>query len=862
MSQLIKIILIDSLCAGAKAELVMRGNTSVNGANGIGKSSFLKLIPVFYGAAPGRLVKAGANRHSFANWYLPNSSSFIIFEYTNYDNATRCVIMHRSGEGYAYRLVAQAWQPELLYRDCAAGLLVPSGELIGHLARMGMDCSPEMQPLHYRKIIQYNTGSAHLDDVDDASKRPLIMGLRLKFSLVPRRKHFAGIDNVTLALLESGGTFDTMKVTMAEILQQENADPGRALMTLNARPFRQVLDNRASFLLMEQMQPGILHLDQLRHGFAAVTRQLGVQKWRALQLMRTLEAQQETRSAVLAALAEEEQALERTSGDRRRELATRLGKVQAELAQASQQVSSIEEQRQDYASSGIAEWLERASRHAETLLQREQKQVHLNQLNQQGLDIRQVYDQRAQTAKDAATSQREMTRVQLEGVRQAIQNRLDAQGDALNQLLEKTGGAQYVELETQQQRLHDLISQCIREDAALDHLKTMKVLPQAQTELDQAQLGINNQQILCRKLQDALAGLEDESQKLRQEQEALVADFQGVDRERAALQRQREVLKAQASAGADTLLGFLKRHHPNWTEHIARLVPADILMRTDLNPEFFTAAQQSLYGVELSLGALPLPAFACKEMGEAEIAALTEQIHELDSVLEGMQKQRRSLEEKMRQHNGKLIQARNVLSQADTELASRISLREGILSRALAAHAEQVALQKHRVEDASAHKRHMESRMAGLKKTHAIMFCYYATAANVRARPSWKSVCSSRSAPRSSWHASPSIWRLNCSGSTPTRRPGCRMPVSMIKRVAGSNVSLMNWTSRSRRSTTGALRSSVTSTGRLRFCRTCHDSAASKMVCRVTRTGWPGKPSSRSAKSSSQVRIFARAAKP
>ncbi len=83
MSQLLKIVLIDSLCAGAKAEIAISGNTSVNGTNGIGKSSFLKLIPVFYGAAPGQLVKAGSNRESFANWYLPNASSYIVFEYTN-----------------------------------------------------------------------------------------------------------------------------------------------------------------------------------------------------------------------------------------------------------------------------------------------------------------------------------------------------------------------------------------------------------------------------------------------------------------------------------------------------------------------------------------------------------------------------------------------------------------------------------------------------------------------------------------------------------------------------------------------------------------------------------------------------------
>lgn len=49
MRQLTKIVLVDSLCDGLIAELRMDGNTSLNGTNAIGKTSFLKLIPIFFG---------------------------------------------------------------------------------------------------------------------------------------------------------------------------------------------------------------------------------------------------------------------------------------------------------------------------------------------------------------------------------------------------------------------------------------------------------------------------------------------------------------------------------------------------------------------------------------------------------------------------------------------------------------------------------------------------------------------------------------------------------------------------------------------------------------------------------------------
>jgi len=278
MSQLLKIVLIDSLCAGAKAEIAISGNTSVNGTNGIGKSSFLKLIPVFYGAAPGQLVKAGSNRESFANWYLPNASSYIVFEYTNSMNAPRCAIMHRSGDSYAYRLVAHAWEPDLLYRDYEAGELVRAGELIRHLAVKGIDCSPELQPIHYRHIIQFNSGYSHMEKLTDPQKRKLVLALRPSFSLAPKRTDFNGIDNVALALLASAGTFDTMKTTMAEILEQDNSDLGRTLETLNAAPFNKVLENRAGYLLMDELRPKVVSLSQFRVDHQATTRQLGIQR--------------------------------------------------------------------------------------------------------------------------------------------------------------------------------------------------------------------------------------------------------------------------------------------------------------------------------------------------------------------------------------------------------------------------------------------------------------------------------------------------------------------------------------------------------------------------------------------------------
>lgn len=69
MRQLTKIVLVDSLCDGLIAELRMDGNTSLNGTNAIGKTSFLKLIPIFSGIA--RLGGEGWRQPSFVCRLVP-----------------------------------------------------------------------------------------------------------------------------------------------------------------------------------------------------------------------------------------------------------------------------------------------------------------------------------------------------------------------------------------------------------------------------------------------------------------------------------------------------------------------------------------------------------------------------------------------------------------------------------------------------------------------------------------------------------------------------------------------------------------------------------------------------------------------
>ncbi|WP_447759488.1 ATP-binding protein [Pseudomonas moraviensis] len=718
MSQLIRIILIDSLCAGAKAELAMDSNTSVTGTNGIGKSSFMKLIPVFYGAAPGRLVKASSNRESFANWYLPNLSSFIVFEYTNYMSAARCAVMHRSGEGYAYRLINAAWRPELLYRDYEAGELVLPGELNRHLAAQGAQCSPELQPIHYRRIIQFNSGTAHLEDVKDTARRKMITALRPQYSLAPRRKDFNGIDNVTLALLESGGTFDTMKATMAEILQQENADPSRTLLMLNAQLFKNVIDNRAGYLLMDALKSTIQQMNQVRLEVHAVVRQLCLQKRKAMLLEDHLKKREMKRDEALAALSLEQTALGEASLGKRSTLVHKRMDLEASLKTEHEWISKVETQRDEHAEKRMATLSERLDRLPAMQSQRDLKQNHLDQLSRNGLDIRRVYEQSTKLAEEAAYAQRETTREQSEASIFLLQLRKEEFDARQTALYDQAREQQSSEMDKQQVQLNAALTQRVKEMNTLTHLQSSAVLPTDQALLNQARQEIDEQLGIFKEHQSGIGSLEDAEQALHTEQAKLAAEFQGIQNQIEVLQDSREELKIQLNASAETFLGFLRRHHPDWSSNIARLVPADILMRTDLNPALLNVTQNSLYGVELSLNVLPAATIASVSEIESEIASLSSRIDSLNNELESVRRRTRNLEERVRIQSATLTLARNDERHAHAELLSRRSVFEGLQSRALENHSLQIELQTQLVQEANERFDVMNERLDALKDEH------------------------------------------------------------------------------------------------------------------------------------------------
>lgn len=76
--RLLRLILIDSYARGKTVELDVGGHVAITGENASGKTTLLRLFPLFFGEAPSKVIQSDENNHKFSRHYLPTQASYVI----------------------------------------------------------------------------------------------------------------------------------------------------------------------------------------------------------------------------------------------------------------------------------------------------------------------------------------------------------------------------------------------------------------------------------------------------------------------------------------------------------------------------------------------------------------------------------------------------------------------------------------------------------------------------------------------------------------------------------------------------------------------------------------------------------------
>ncbi|MGR8929885.1 MAG: ATP-binding protein [Gammaproteobacteria bacterium] len=100
-----KIILIDSFWPSKTVLLKLDGHTNLSGTNGAGKTTFLRLMQLFWGERPSNIVGGSGSKKSFIDYYLPRASSYLVYEYRRPHGQVCHVMVQSDGRAARYKFV-------------------------------------------------------------------------------------------------------------------------------------------------------------------------------------------------------------------------------------------------------------------------------------------------------------------------------------------------------------------------------------------------------------------------------------------------------------------------------------------------------------------------------------------------------------------------------------------------------------------------------------------------------------------------------------------------------------------------------------------------------------------------------------
>lgn len=686
MNKITRLILIDAYKSADIVTVNLDGNTNLNGDNGSGKTTLLKIVPAFYGASPGQIIRKVDGVTSFVDYYLRNPISYIIFEYEKENEKKLIVISRRNpAEKTAqYRFINSGYQKKLFYAaDDDLHKVVTSAKLGSHLKLLGVEFSGVLGSEDYKLVIQNNTLYSR---GKDRHKTKLINQYRRLYSLCKYGTSMENIDLITTAILERSPSIDGIKEIIKTILTNTEAVP-QSHINLEISPItlERWTASVESHRIFEEKLDEIMQLKVIKADYEAAVSKLNEVEALAKALDESLQDQLIVIEQEINASLEKRECKnnelnnalnhhQKVSSDFKHEIETKQTAIQQLLVE-----------QQDWENKNIDQ--------LKALV------TALPQLQQAKVNAENQYQQLIEGAKD-----------------------LDLQYDHLvkDKQSEYQNNMQSLELKTNQADVEkgQLELACSeqfyqkKERIKADHLQQLDGINQQLEKLSETKGRLSSQVNFCgapeklledkNQLDDQIQRAHDNTKNLNQaiktidqkrieqirQQQGLQKEYAEKKREKVALENHQQHLRKLLLETDNTLLNFLRHNHPQWVDNIAKIVPEAVLLRRDLQPELVDVQHNSLYGVGLDLSVIESQRAASdSELKNAlrkldaewealnqEISGIEKQDKEARSVKNKLEKELQNAEQSLLAHDQQILQIKKNL--ADIKSMINLAIEE------------------------------------------------------------------------------------------------------------------------------------------------------------------------------------------
>lgn len=637
--RLLRVITIDSYSPGGEIILRVDGGAILTGENGAGKTSLIRLIPVFFGELPRRI---SVGTLSFADFYLARTTSYIIFEYERQGVVCQSVLYAGHGdEAYVYRFIRAPYALSL-FTEQDGKTIIPGGGLPTHLKKLGVDHSRGLAHDAYRAIIQ---GRSHSGRDASASRQYVA-----DYAFTTQGNRLDHIDRIVSGMFRRQAEFkDFLRMVVSYI---SDRDRDEAISIAGDRGKIAIWPKQYSaYQAVMRLAPRMTDVGGLEAELSACTAQFGVLHAKTLMLLEHSKKQAEQ----CARLHDEAQ--QRLTEDSERHdveidaIAHREASARFDAERNEARVAEIDRKKSGYDQDGmdkkarvVDDLPTLLTKHREALSRREfvvgakdqidRKYSELKVSESKGLNERlQDYLQKQEAIRQKfdiplgeIASRRDAA---LEALADEHRGQIEATNELIGRLREEAGG-------------HEQAARNPTADPLINEAwQRKRDAAEAARKARKAPLDRRDRSLEASKLAQADFARQDEVVQMLARR---------IDDMGSTIIR----LKAQADPAPDSLLSFLRKERPDFPLDIARVIDESLLVRTDLAPTHVEGAAAAMYGVSLDLSRIDSPLVA----DEGRLR------HEIKSV----EAQQARLQEDLADQQALLNKAGVVLDEANREV--------------------------------------------------------------------------------------------------------------------------------------------------------------------------------------------------
>ena len=635
MPGLQRIILINCHLPGF-VELDVSGHSNICGTNASGKTTLQRLIPVFYGELPSKVVPK--TRKKFDDFYLPHANSYLIYEYQREDEQNCQVVLTRKGsDGVQYRFVEAPYHQEQILVDVEQGnvqAMLPE-QWIKQLRQLAIEFSHKIQATsEYRSIIQNDASVGRTAGRESTKLRQLAS----RYSLVSSQHRIRHMEKLVSAVHAKEGKMDTLRTMLAAIFEEDGlVQPTTTVKNTKAREW---ITQMRQTMRLQTMQNEYQKIQAQTEKLNTTENQLLQLKPildKDLQSLATQKADaQEQRNKIKTQQNIAKQSFEQAEGL----LNSRVSETSENLKAKSSRLDHIQQKYESYQDSDV----DQLQKNMDALpLKREEYDQKLEQYNlliDQHKDLQSQLEQQKLKLSESLERLSRKNQAQVKTISQqkeTVRNtHSDKEVDLRNQFEQRK---EHQAKEFDQQLLDSERSIVRAEHQAKQASPTEQEIENGALADKRLELAQQAWQLTS----GAKKRAEHTYQELRNKRDA--ADkvlHQARQATRQAKERLQQLHK-QLSPEQDSLRQFLRDNKPGWEQSIGKLIDEPLLERKDLSPQLLAdnsdADGNCLLGVQLNVAVIEAPDYA---QDETALTLLFEQTKKHLLASEKQQKQAES----------------------------------------------------------------------------------------------------------------------------------------------------------------------------------------------------------------------------